>query len=128
MRRLTLLITTSFLLPLFAMAENDVMRGFGAFHDRDKGHCLLCHQLSASPESFQGNLGPSLDGIAQRMTKEELISRISDSRVLNPETIMPPYHAVSGLKQVKSEFKGKPVLTEQEVVDVTNYLLSITRE
>lgn len=118
------------LLPLLvscsAMAElsDEARRGEQVFNERDKGHCLLCHSLSGNRSSFQGNLGPPLDGVAKRMTKDELIRRIADSRVFNSETIMPPYFSVEGLRQVGSDYVDKTVLTENELSDLVSYLLS----
>jgi len=44
---------------------------------------------------------------------------------LNRETIMPSYYRVSGFNQVAEEWRGKPVLTAQQVEDVVAYLLTL---
>ena len=102
---------------------NAVERGRQVFNDRDKGHCLLCHALSSSRETFQGNLGPSLDGVTKRLGRAELRQRIADSRMFNPNTIMPPYYSTDKLSQVSPEYRDKTVLTEQELEDVVTYLI-----
>ena len=102
--------------------------GAAVFSDRDRGHCLLCHALSKHSGSFQGNLGPSLDGVAKRFDRPELTARIADSRQFNPQTIMPPYYSTDKLAQVSTEFKGKTVLTKSELEDLVSYLLSDANE
>ncbi len=99
------------------------VRGELIFSDRDKGHCVLCHTLGRSTAPFQGDLGPNLDAVAERMTAEALRLRIADSRVYNPDTIMPPYFSVKELRQVAEPYKGKTVLTEQELSDLVVYLM-----
>ena len=41
----------------------DALHGQSLFINREQGHCILCHQLSSLEAPFQGNLGPSLDGV-----------------------------------------------------------------
>ncbi|MNC94709.1 hypothetical protein D3C83_116260 [compost metagenome] len=48
-----------------------------------------------------------------------------DSARLNPETIMPPYYRIVGLNRVGESWRGKPVLTAQQVEDTVAYLLSL---
>lgn len=102
--------------------------GKSVFNDRDKGHCLLCHQLSTNKAPFQGTIGPALDGVGNRLTDEQLRFRIVDQSRLNPETVMPAYYKTTGLSQVASEFKGKTVLTAQEIEDLVVYLAEATRD
>ena len=112
--------------PLMAEPLSAIERGEQVFNNRDKGHCLLCHSLSSNPETFQGNLGPSLDDVAKRLDRDELTLRIADSREVNPNTIMPPYYSVINLSQVAPEFDGDTVLTEQELSDLVSYLIHET--
>jgi L-cysteine S-thiosulfotransferase len=51
--------------------------------------------------------------------------RIVDSMELNRDTIMPSYYRVNGLNQVAEAWRGKPVLTAQQVEDVVAYLLTL---
>ncbi len=105
-----------------------IERGEQLFNSRDKGHCLLCHALSKNDSPFQGNLGPSLDGVGKRLDKEELIARVKDSRAFNPNTIMPPYFSTKDLRQVQSAFQGETVLTEREITDLVAYLLEASHD
>jgi sulfur-oxidizing protein SoxX len=126
----------SILLPLVfshCVAANDQQRpltslsgraeaGELVFSDRDKGHCLLCHQFSASNAPFQGTIGPSLDGVADRLSAAQLRFRIVDQSRLNPSTVMPAYYRTDGLAQVAEAYKDKTVLTAQEIEDLVAYL------
>ena len=109
-------------------AAGNATAGEAVFNDREKGHCLLCHQLSASSEPFQGTIGPSLDGIASRFTSSEIRYRIVDQSRLNPETVMPAYYRTDGLTQVAKAYRGETVLTAQEIEDLIAYLVKTTGE
>lgn len=101
-------------------------RGRAVLLDRNAGHCLLCHQLSAVAESSQGNLGPSLDGVADRLSAAELRLRLIDSTRINPDSAMPAYHRTAGLQQVAPEFADQPVLSAAQIEDLIAYLLTLT--
>ncbi|MFT5692084.1 MAG: sulfur-oxidizing protein SoxX [Oceanicoccus sp.] len=99
------------------------IEGEKAFNNRDKGHCLLCHQLSRSDELFQGTIGPSLDDITARLDPHQIRYRIVDNSRLNHETLMPAYFQTEGLVQVAQEFRGKTILSAQEIEDIIAYLI-----
>lgn len=98
--------------------------GKKAFNDRNKGHCLLCHQLSRSSERFQGNIGPSLDGVSARLDPAQIRYRIVDNSRLHHQTLMPAYFQTKGLVQVAPEFRGKTILAAQEIEDIVSYLVN----
>ena len=50
--------------------DNPESRGKAAFVDRERGHCLLCHQVKQINESFQGNIGPDLSNIGARLDEK----------------------------------------------------------
>jgi sulfur-oxidizing protein SoxX len=108
--------------PALTAVSGDIARGQEVFNDRDKGHCLLCHQLSSNPETFQGNIGPPLDNIGDRLSAGQLRYRIVDSSRMSPATRMPAYFKTEGLNQVAAEFAGQPVLNAQQVEDLVAYL------
>jgi len=63
------------------------------FVQRDKGHCIACHQLPAGvgPAS-RSDLGPALDGTRMRaLGKAALREAIADPTKANPDTVMPPF-------------------------------------
>jgi sulfur-oxidizing protein SoxX len=75
-----------------------------------------------------GSLAPPLDGVGARLTITELRAQIVDSRLGNPDTIMPPFHATFDLSSVGERWQGETILTAQEVEDVVAYLATLTEE
>ncbi len=91
---------------------------------RELGNCLLCHRIPVPEERFQGSIGPDLSGVASRLTEGQIRLRIVDISRLNPQTIMPPYYRVEGLRRVLSAYQGKPILTADQVEDAVAFLLT----
>ena len=105
-------------------AAGDAARGREILMSRD-GNCLLCHAVPETGVRFMGNLGPPLSGVAARLTAGQLRLRVMDSSRLNPETIMPAYYRTEGLAQVAENWRGKPILSAQQIEDVVAYLLTL---
>jgi L-cysteine S-thiosulfotransferase len=100
----------------------DVARGERLVRGRERGNCLICHQIPLPDERFQGDLGPSLAGIGSRRTLGQLRLRLIDQTRINPDTIMPAYYRIDGLVRVAPRFQGKPALTAAEIEDVIAWL------
>jgi sulfur-oxidizing protein SoxX len=103
-------------------APGDPVRGKAIVTSRQTGLCLLCHSAPLPEEKFQGTIGPDLAGSGSRYAEGELRLRIVDSRRLNPDTIMPSYYRLDGLERVAPAFRGKTVLTAQQIEDVVAFL------
>lgn len=56
--------------------------------ERGKGNCDACHVI---PGAVSGNIGPSLAGVGQRLSKKTLRDYVQDPVRFNPQTVMPPY-------------------------------------
>ena len=93
--------------------------------DRQVGLCLLCHTGPFPEERFQGSLAPDLGGAGARWSTGQLRLRIVDGRRLNPQSLMPAYHRVDGLRRVGAGWQGKPVLAAQQVEDVVAFLATL---
>jgi sulfur-oxidizing protein SoxX len=106
-------------------AKGDPARGRAIVANRQVGLCLLCHSGPFPEERFQGNLAPDLSGAGRRWTEGELRLRLVDPARLNPETIMPSYHRTEGLERVAPAFRGKPILTPQQIEDVVAFLATL---
>ena len=106
-------------------APGDPARGRAIVASRQVGLCLLCHSGPFPEERFQGDLAPSLAGAGARSTEGQLRLRIVDASRLNPDTIMPPYYRVDGLNRVSPGFRGKPILTAEQIEDVVAYLMTL---
>ena len=107
-----------------SQAPGDAARGREIVMGRD-GNCLLCHAVPETGARFMGNLAPPLSGVAARLDAGQLRLRIADSMRVNPETIMPSYFRTEGLSQVAEPFRGKPILSAQQVEDAVAYLLTL---
>lgn len=107
-----------------AAAPGDAARGRDVILGRD-GNCLLCHAVPGTGKRVMGDLAPPLAGVGGRLSAGQLRLRVVDSQRLNPQTIMPSYYRVDGLNEVAAAWRGKPVLTAQEVEDTVAYLLTL---
>lgn len=87
--------------------------------------CLLCHSGPFPEERFQGDLSPDLKGTGARWSEGELRLRLVDATRLNAATIMPAYYKVDGLNRVASAWRGKPILTAEQIEDVVAYLATL---
>jgi sulfur-oxidizing protein SoxX len=106
-------------------AKGDAARGKAIVLNRQVGLCLLCHSGPFPEERFQGNMAPDLKGAAARWSEGELRLRLVDARKLNPDTIMPPYYVVDGMNRVARSFRGKPILTAEQIEDVVAFLATL---
>lgn len=72
-----------------------------------------------------GDIAPSLSGVGARLSDGQLRLRIVDQSRLNPDTVMPSYYKTDGLVRVAPTYRGKPVLTVQQIEDVVAYLKTL---
>ena len=105
--------------------SGDPGRGRAIILDHRAGACLLCHTGPFPEEKFQGDLAPDLSGAGSRWSEGQLRLRLVDATRLNPDTIMPPYYRVDGLVRVGSAWRGKPILTAEQIEDVVAFLLTL---
>ena len=110
--------------PLGGLA-GDPAKGRAIIVDRQKGLCLLCHSGPFPEQRFQGDIGPDLSGVGDRLSKDQLRLRMVDSPALNPASVMPSYHRVDHLTRVARAWQGKPILDAQEVEDVIAFLATL---
>ena len=92
---------------------------------RQVGLCLLCHSGPFPEERFQGDLAPDLTGVGARLSEGQIRQRMVDSTKVNPQTIMPAYYRTEGLTRVAPAFRGKTVLTPEQIEDVVAYLVTL---
>ena len=106
-------------------AKGNIARGRAIVASRQVGLCLLCHSGPFPEERLQGTLAPDLRGAGSRWSEGQLRLRIVDAARLNPETIMPPYYRIEGLNRVAPSFRGKPVLSAEQIEDVVAFLATL---
>ena len=105
-------------------APGDPARGRAIVVTREST-CLLCHSGPFPEERFQGNLASDLRGAGARWSAGELRLRMVDATRLNPVTIMPPFYRVDGLNRVAAPWRGKPLLTAEQIEDVVAFLATL---
>ena len=77
-------------------------------------------------EPYHGDVGPSLDGVADRYSEAELRAIVVNAKaVLGEDTIMPAFYTVIEGKRVRKKFKGKTILTAEQVEGIVTYLMSL---
>jgi sulfur-oxidizing protein SoxX len=87
--------------------------------------CILCHNGPFPEEKFQGDLAPSLAGAGSRWSEGQLRLRLADASRLNPATIMPSYYRIDGLERVGAAWRGKPILSAEQIEDIVAYLVTL---
>jgi len=105
-------------------AKGDPARGRAIVANRQVGLCLLCHSGPFPEERFQGDLAPDLRGAA-RLTEGQIRQRIVDPTKVNPQSIMPAYYRTEGLERVAPAYRGKTILTAEQIEDVVAYLSTL---
>lgn len=105
--------------------RGDPVRGRAIAFDPERGNCTICHPAPGGDPRTQGNVAPTLEGVAGRLKEGQLRLRLVDATRLNPETIMPPYYRLDGLNRVGEQWRGRPVLQAAEIEDVVAYLMTL---
>jgi sulfur-oxidizing protein SoxX len=105
-------------------APGDATRGRAAVVDRTST-CILCHSGPFPEQKFQGDLAPSLAGAGSRWSEGQLRLRLVDAARLNPATIMPSFYRIDGLDRVGANWRGKPILSAQQIEDIVAYLATL---
>lgn len=101
---------------------------------RGKGNCIACHEVTALDEfPFHGEVGPTLDGVADRWNAAELRGIVANAKMTYDGTIMPAFYRISGFTRPGNAYTGKaadgplsPLLTAQEIEDVVAYLQTLS--
>jgi sulfur-oxidizing protein SoxX len=107
----------------------DPVAGKLAFTNRKQGNCLACHiNDDASDESFHGEVGPPLNGVAGRWEEAQLRGIVVNSKMTFEDTIMPSFYRTTNGARTMEEFAGMPILTAQQVEDVVAYLITLKEE
>lgn len=111
-------------------ASGDAVKGRETFINRKQGNCLACHvNAEVKEQSFHGEVGPALDGVADRWEEAELRAILVDSKqVLGEETIMPSFYRLKNGARTMEKFAGKTILSAEQVEDVLAYLQTLKEE
>ena len=105
--------------------------------NKGAGNCIACHNVSAlSDLPFHGEIGPPLDGAADRWSEAELRGIVSNAKIMFEGTMMPAFYKTEGFVRVGDAYTGKahpegevqPLLTAQDIEDVVAFLMTLKEE
>ena len=98
------------------------------------GNCVACHAIAAMPDvPFHGDIGPPLDGAADRWSEAQLRGLVANAKMTFEGTFMPAFYKNEGYIRVGNAYTGKapedgkvpPILSAQQVEDVVAYLMTL---
>ncbi|MGQ3353158.1 MAG: sulfur oxidation c-type cytochrome SoxX [Phreatobacter sp.] len=110
--------------PLGGLAGS-AERGGRIVRNRETANCLICHTIPDATEAFMGEVGPPLAGVGARLAAGQIRLRLIDPTLANPDAVMPAYHRTAGLVHVDARWRGRPVLSAQDIEDVVAYLSAL---
>ena len=111
----------------------DPERGAEIMVTKSEGNCISCHMVSALDFApFHGEVGPPLDGVADRWDEAQLRGLLVDAKKTYPGTIMPAYFKTAGYVRPGQAFTKQPaqeplppLLSAQDVEDVVAFLSTL---
>jgi len=112
----------------------DAEAGAKVMTTRGLGNCVACHMVSALPKAaFQGNIGPSLDGVASRHDEAQLRGIVANAKMTFDGSMMPSFYKKSGYIRPGNAYTGKAaaeadlstLLTAQQIEDVVAFLKTL---
>lgn len=105
--------------------------------NKGAGNCIACHQVDAlSHLGFHGEIGPPLDGVADRWSEAELRGIVANAKVMFEGSMMPSFYRTDGFIRLGDAYTGKahgdteiqPLLAAQDVEDVVAYLMTLKED
>jgi len=102
--------------------------------NKGAGNCIACHEVTALNHlPFHGEIGPMLDGVADRWSEAELRGIVANAKIMFEGSMMPSFYKTSGFTRLGDAYTGKahpegevmPLLTAQEIEDVVAYLMTL---
>ena len=107
-------------------SAGDAANGRKVFANRKQGNCLACHANTEMPEqTFHGEVGPSLDGVADRWEEAELRGILVNSKETFEDTIMPSFYRLKNGARTLEKFEGKTILSAEQVEDLLAYIQTL---
>lgn len=102
---------------------------------KSMGNCIACHAAEDyADQQFGGEVGPPLDGVADRWTEAELRGIVANAKIAFDGTVMPAFYKVDGYTRLGDAFTGKawpadkpvtPLLSAQQIEDAVAYLMTL---
>ena len=104
--------------------------------NKGAGNCIACHEVTALDHlPFHGEIGPSLDGAADRWSEAELRGIVANAKMMFEGSTMPSFYKTEGFVRIGDAYTGKalegevtPLLTAQQVEDIVSFLMTLKDE
>jgi len=104
--------------------------------NKGAGNCIACHDVTAlSDLPFHGEIGPTLDGAADRWTEAELRGIVTNAKMMFDGSMMPSFYKTSGFIRPGNAYTGKagteplePLLSAQQIEDIVSFLMTLKEE
>lgn len=104
--------------------------------NKGAGNCIACHEVTALNDiPFHGEVGPPLDGAADRWSEAELRGIVANAKVMFEGSMMPSFYKTDGFIRLGDAYTGKahegavaPLLTAQQIEDVVAFLMTLKEE
>lgn len=101
--------------------------------NKGAGNCIACHKVTALDHlPFHGELGPPLDGVADRWSEAEVRGIVANAKVMFEDSVMPSFYKTEGFIRIGNAYTGKalegevtPLLSAQEIEDVVSFLMTL---
>lgn len=113
-------------------AAGNAESGANVYSSKKLGNCIACHKISSQSAPFPGNVGPELDGVADRWNETQLRGILTNSKNTFEGTVMPAYYKVDGFVRPGKAYTGKaaddtfaPLLNAEQIEDVIAFLLTL---
>ena len=111
----------------------NVEEGIKVMTTASLGNCVACHTIEAMPDvQFPGNIGPPLDGAADRYTEAQLRGIVANAKMTFEGSFMPAFYKTEGFIRPGGGYTGKapegdlpPILTGQQIEDIVAYLMTL---
>lgn len=94
--------------------------GYEIMTNKQYGNCIACHDMPGV-QGLVSNFAPSLKGVGQKFSAQELTQWVVDARRFNPNTLMPPFGSTNGLNLARP---NRVVLTNEQIALVVSSLQS----
>jgi sulfur-oxidizing protein SoxX len=113
-------------------AAGNAENGRAVMTNRGLGNCVACHEVTALKDApFHGEVGPPLDGVADRWSEAELRGIVANAKMTYEGSVMPAFYKTSGFIRPGDGYTGdaataiEPILSAQDVEDVVAFLMTL---
>ncbi|WP_232829355.1 sulfur oxidation c-type cytochrome SoxX [Tropicimonas sp. IMCC34043] len=115
----------------------DPVAGAEIYAEKSVGNCVSCHAVSTLPDvQFPGNIGPALDGAADRYSEAQLRGIVTNAKMTFDGSMMPSFYKVTGFIRPGIGFTSKPIapeditplLTPEQIEDVVAFLMTLKEQ